>query len=594
MHRSLVAAISAAILMSFACTNPANASGTLDTTFDSDGKVITRVGTNNDVANAMVFQSDNKILLAGYSFVGSNEDFSLARYNADGSLDTSFDTDGKVTTVIGSNADVIRSIAVQIDGKIVVVGHTYDGSQFDFALARYNSDGSLDTTFNTSGKVTTPIGSANNSAFAMAIQSDGKIVAAGFANNGSNDDFALARYNSDGSLDTSFDTDGKVTTAMGPGNDAIRSIVIQSDGKILAVGNGSNGTNFDFAIARYNANGSLDTSFDTDGKLLTPIGTGTDYAMSVAIQGDGKIVAAGYSHNGADNDFALARYNSDGSTDTSFNTSGKVTTAIGSANNSAFSMVIQSDRKIVVAGFANNGSNDDFALARYNGDGSLDTSFDSDGKYTAEFGSGHDVANALAIQSDGKIVAAGYSHNGINLDFAMLRFTNPQVVQQDDSAAQAREATAKREAERRIARDEILEKFKKSENVSIDFFARAEIAGITKENIDAVQAELSAISMESRESLLPILKIARKYEVVGLVASDRVTSIYSNSLIEIGLIPTSSKHKGALTAAIKKLPVSERSSYAAIKEAIANEMAVIQARKDRLASVLALIASRND
>ena len=593
MYRSLFVTISAAILIPIVGVNAANASGTLDTTFDSDGKVTTRIGTNNDVANAMAIQSDNKIVLAGYSYIGSNEDFSLARYNSDGSLDTSFDTDGKVTTAIGSNADVIRSVAIQSDGKIVVVGHTYDGSQFDFALARYNSNGSLDTTFNTTGKITTPIGPANNSAFSMAIQGDGKIIAAGFANNGSNDDFALARYNSDGSLDTSFDSDGQVTTAMGPGNDAIRSIVIQNDGKILAVGNASNGTNFDFAIARYNANGSLDTSFDTDGKLLTPIGSGTDYAMSVAIQSDGKIVAAGYSYNGADNDFALARYSSNGSLDTTFNTTGKITTPIGSANNSGFSMAIQSDGKIVVAGFSYNGSNDDFALARYNSDGSLDTSFDSDGKYTAEFGSGNDVANVVAVQSDGKIVTAGYSYNGINLDFAMLRFTIPQVVQEDDSAAQARDAAVKREAEKRVARAEILEKLKKSETVSLDFFDRAEIVGITKDNIEAVQAELLAIPEESRGSLLPILQIARKYEVVGVIASERVFSIYSKNLIEIGLISADNKHKEALTKAVKNFPVGDRSSYASIKVGIDAKLAEIQARKERLVAVMASISRRS-
>lgn len=593
MYRSLFVTISAAILIPIVGVNAANASGTLDTTFDSDGKVTTRIGTNNDVANAMAIQSDKKIVLAGYSYIGSNEDFSLARYNSDGSLDTSFDTDGKVTTAIGSNADVIRSVAIQSDGKIVVVGHTYDGSQFDFALARYNSNGSLDTTFNTTGKITTPIGPANNSAFSMAIQGDGKIIAAGFANNGSNDDFALARYNSDGSLDTSFDSDGQVTTAMGPGNDAIRSIVIQSDGKILAVGNASNGTNFDFAIARYNANGSLDTSFDTDGKLLTPIGSGADYAMSVAIQSDGKIVAAGYSYNGADNDFALARYSSNGSLDTTFNTTGKITTPIGSANNSGFSMAIQSDGKIVVAGFSYNGSNDDFALARYNSDGSLDTSFDSDGKYTAEFGSGNDVANVVAVQSDGKIVTAGYSYNGINLDFAMLRFTIPQVVQEDDSAAQARDAAVKREAEKRVARAEILEKLKKSETVSLDFFDRAEIVGITKDNIEAVQAELLAIPEESRGSLLPILQIARKYEVVGVIASERVFSIYSKNLIEIGLISADNKHKEALTKAVKNFPVGDRSSYASIKVGIDAKLAEIQARKERLVAVMASISRRS-
>jgi uncharacterized delta-60 repeat protein len=587
MHRSLFTTFCAALLISGTGVNAANASGALDATFDTDGKVTTRVGTNTDVAYAMALQSDNKIVLGGYSYIGSNDDFSLTRYNPDGSLDTSFDTDGKVTTAVGSNNEAIRDVAIQSDGKILAVGYQYDGSQYDFALVRYNSDGSLDTSFDTDGKVTTAIGSANNSSFSVAIQSDGKIVAGGFANNGFNDDFALTRYNSDGSLDTSFDTDGKVTTQIGSYSEVIRSLAIQSDGKIVAVGYSYNGSNYDFAIARYNSNGSLDNSFNTTGKVTTAIGTGDEYAMSSAIQSDGKIVAVGYSHNGSDNDFALVRYNSDGSLDSSFNTSGKVTTSIGPASNSAFSVAVLNDGKIVVAGFASNGSNDDFALARYNGDGLLDASFGTDGKFTTDFGSGNDVAYSLAVQGDGKLVASGYAYNGINLDFATIKYGITAAAQPNDSEAAAREAAARREAERRAARAEILDKFKKSEAVSIETFSLADIAGITKENIDAVQEEISAIPETSRENLIPILQIARKYEVVGTIASDRVFSVYSSNLIEIGLIPADNKHKESLTRAVKKLPVSDRSSFAAIKKALDAEIAKIQARKDRLAAAIA-------
>jgi hypothetical protein len=152
-------------------------------------------------------------------------------------------------------------------------------------------------------------------------------------------------------------------------------------------------------------------------------------------------------------------------------------------------------------------------------------------------------------------------------------------------------AVVKREADRRIARTEILAKYKKSESISIELFAQAEIAGITKENIKAVQAEIAALPEVSRADITQVLKVARKYEVVGLIASDRVVSIYSNSLIEIGLIAEDSQHKAALTEAIKNLPEDERSSYVAIKEALDAKMAEIQARKDRLAAVLARIAA---
>jgi hypothetical protein len=163
----------------------------------------------------------------------------------------------------------------------------------------------------------------------------------------------------------------------------------------------------------------------------------------------------------------------------------------------------------------------------------------------------------------------------------------------DNSAQQAAEAAAKREADKRAARAELVVKYKNSEKASVELFALAEIPGITKENIEALEVEILAHSAELRADITQVLKMSRKYEVVGMMASDRIVTCYSNSLIEIGLIHEQSKHKAALTAAIKKLPVDERSSYAEIKEAIDNEMAEIQARKDRLAKVLALIASRN-
>src|SRR5207247_429997 len=151
-----------------------------------------------------------------------------------------------------------------------------------------------------------------------------------------NDDFALARYNLDGSLDTSFNGTGKVTTAIGTSNDSVADLAIQPDGKIVAVGKSRNGSQILFTLARYNPNGSLDTSFNGTGKVTTAIGTDNDDANALAQQPDGKIVAAGYSYNGSNNDFALVRYNPNGSLDTSFNGSGKVTTAIGTGKDEAY------------------------------------------------------------------------------------------------------------------------------------------------------------------------------------------------------------------------------------------------------------------
>ncbi len=395
--------------------------GDLDITFDGDGKVTTNFGGDYDQANCVAIQSDGKIVVAGSSWNGNSYVFALTRYNSNGSLDTTFDGDGTVTTDIGGSNDGANSVAIQSDGKIVVVGNSFSG-RMKFALARYNPNGSLDTTLNGDGIVTTSIGRSSAYAYSVAIQSDGKIVVAGSSDNGNDSEFALTRYNSNGSLDTTFDGDGTVTTNIGVYSDGARSVAIQSDGKIVVAGYSDNGNNQDFALARYNSNGSLDTTFDGDGTVTTDIGGSNDAAISVAIQSDGKIVVAGDSLNGSYYEFAMTRYNSDGGLDAMFDGDGKITTDIGSSNDGAHSVAIQSDAKIVVAGFSYNENNQDFALARYNSNGSLDTTFDGDGKVTTDIGNSYDYARSIGIQSDGKIVVAGYSENGSNQDFALARY----------------------------------------------------------------------------------------------------------------------------------------------------------------------------
>ena len=171
---------------------------------------------------------------------------------ADGDLDASFGTGGKVVTSILSQDDFAHSVAIQSDGKIVVAGETKNGTFDEFALARYNADGTLDTSFgNAGGKVITNSNNNGDHAYSVAIQSDGKILLAGASDNTGNDDFALYRYDTDGSLDTSFGTGGKVVTAVGGGGDIGTSVAIQSDGKIVVAGHSENGGYYDFALVRY-------------------------------------------------------------------------------------------------------------------------------------------------------------------------------------------------------------------------------------------------------------------------------------------------------------------------------------------------------
>ncbi len=404
---------------------PCYSAGSLDPSFDSDGKVTTPVLNSHDYALAVAIQPDGKIVAVGYSDNGSNGDFALVRYNADGSLDTTFDGDGKVTTPILDSHDNAYSVAIQADGRIVAAGHTLNGTTYDIALARYNADGSLDLSFDGDGKVITPVLSSGDSARSVVIQPDGKIVAAGYSSNGSNSDFALVRYNADGSLDTTFDGDGKVTTPVLNSHDSAWSVAIQPDGKIVAGGITDNGDNWtDFALVRYNANGSLDTTLDGDGKVTTPVmdSKWDDVVSSVAIQPDGKILEFGYTENPSNTDFALVRYNTDGSLDTTFDSDGKVITPVLAGRDYGRSMTLQPDGKIVATGSSNNGTNYDIALVRYNANGSLDTTFDGDGKVTTSVLNSHDYAFSVAVQLDGKIVTAGYSDNGSNSDFAVVRY----------------------------------------------------------------------------------------------------------------------------------------------------------------------------
>jgi uncharacterized delta-60 repeat protein/uncharacterized repeat protein (TIGR01451 family) len=425
-----------ALILTLALTTASQADGPgdLDPSFDSDGKVTTDFD-KLDNGNAIAIQSDGKIVVAGTTNLGT--DFALARYNNDGSLDTSFGSNGKVTTDFGTN-DTGEAVIIQLDSKIIVAGYSGLSDNYDFALARYNSDGTLDPSFGTSGKVVTnfttrPWGDSDDVAKAVVIQPDGKIVVAGTSSDKSftSYDFALARYDSDGSLDTSFGTGGKVTTdlgsILGTVYDYGQAAVLQSDGKIIVAGYSEYSGDADFAVARYNQDGSLDTSFGTNGVVTTNFEY-FDQGNATAIQSDGRIIVAGSNHYGTD--FALVRYNSNGSLDTSFGSNGKVTTDFGSYD-ASMAIAIQPNDKIIAVGYTGT-SEADFALARYSSDGTLDPSFGTSGKVTTSFVAypwfnSLDIGKGVGIQHDGKIVVAGYSGAGTDHDFAVARYLGDDI-----------------------------------------------------------------------------------------------------------------------------------------------------------------------
>ncbi len=401
----------------------ANPGGAPDEAFNGTGRVTTDFGSSFDYALALAINSSGKTALAGRTYNGANEDFAVAQYTSTGALDTTFDTDGKLTTALGTSDDVAQAAAYQSDGKLLVAGRSFNGTNDDFALVRYNTNGSLDTSFGSGGKVITNLG-GNDVVQALAIQTDGKIVVAGFTRTGATvADFGLARYTTGGLLDTSFGSAGTVVTSLAAGEDAAAALAIQSDGKIVAAGYADNGADHDVALARYTTSGALDGSFDADGKLTIAIGGASDEANAVAVQADGKIVAAGHADvGGGDYDFALLRVTASGALDTSFDTDGKVTSGFYALSyDEVFGLAIQSNGRIVAAGVTDNGVND-FALARFNTNGTLDVTFELDGLLSVPVSPGEDAANAIAIEpGTGRIVAAGYARSGVNDNFAAIK-----------------------------------------------------------------------------------------------------------------------------------------------------------------------------
>lgn len=274
------------------------APGDLDLSFGGTGKVTTGSGPSQSIA----LQPDGKILTAGWGIGGGgSRDFEIVRFNSNGSLDTGFNGTGKVFTDFDLGEDIANSIAVQSDGKILVAGEVIVSGKANFGLARYNSDGTLDASFNGSGKVITAFGAGMiDRAYALALQNDGKIIAGGYSQNSEVSYFALARYHADGSLDTTFGEAGKVIAVNGSCHD----LALQSDGKIVAAGYRN-----DTVVARYNVDGSLDLSFNGTGFVITNVG-GSDGANGVAVQIDGKIVVGGYSSTGFTYKVAVVRYHS--------------------------------------------------------------------------------------------------------------------------------------------------------------------------------------------------------------------------------------------------------------------------------------------
>jgi uncharacterized delta-60 repeat protein len=423
-----------AALLNLPLTSAAQ-NGSLDSTFGNAGKVITDMSIS-DIGKAIVTQPDGKIILAGSAKTGANVDFAVLRFLPDGTPDSTFGNGGIVVTDIDGD-DQLYGLVLQADGKILVAGSSLTSH---FQLLRYLPDGTLDNSFGAGGITASNVaGYTSGICRALAIQNDGKIILAGGVNNVSNLDVAVLRFKTNGTPDSSFAVNGVRITNNGGTHEQGYAVALQTDGKIVVCGYSSvvNG-NGHMIVLRYTTSGNLDSTFANVGFVTTVVGI-SESVYTMGIQTDGKIVVGGnlvvnVPFNG-NHDFMLLRYNPDGSLDNTFGNAG---IAIDHTDSSSlgFAMAIEPDGKILLGGRTDLGNASDFLLSCWLPDGTLDTSFGNAG-YTQTTITAKDFANCLTIQSDGKILMAGSGNDGSSVDFIMVRYlyggvpeSVPEVVAQ--------------------------------------------------------------------------------------------------------------------------------------------------------------------
>lgn len=401
------------------------AAGDLDPTFDRDGRRTFVSSTTEDRGLAMAIQTDGQIVVVGDTDFFDALDTLVMRFHANGSADSTFDSDGRRIYREPRAGDHGQAVAVQANGKLVAAGYSDFFGTNDALILRFNTNGSLDTTFDRDGRRIF-ISTGDDRIYAVAVQSsDGKIVAAGNTTLFGTNDILVLRFLADGRLDSSFAGDGSLVLNL-PADDFVRAIALQPDNKIIVVGYTDVFGDHDLAITRVNENGSLDTTFDSDGRQIIRR-FGDDRAQAVALEptdnGQGKIVVAGYTNAGGSNDFAVVRLNANGGLDSSFDADGQVVISSFGGDDRAQAIALQADGKIVLAGYTDASGTNDFAIARLHTDGDVDEAFGTDGRVvTSSFG-GDDRALGVAISSvDGKIVAAGYTDGLGSNDVAVARY----------------------------------------------------------------------------------------------------------------------------------------------------------------------------
>jgi uncharacterized delta-60 repeat protein len=411
--------------------------GTLDLSFGNQGKVVTNLGID-EFGRCTAVQADGKILVAGsITTTGAAGDFLIMRYKSDGTIDSTFGKKGRKRFDFRNGNDFATAIAVLADGSILLAGTTanpLDASEADFAVVKLNSDGTLDNNFGPNGRLIIDFQGRKDEGSGLAVTSDGKILVAGTTSNidGSESAFAVAQYNSDGTLNTSFGNSGKDIIGFGINFATCNAIVIQSDNQIVLGGTLANASNqSNFALARISQGGILDNSFGGTGRVSVDLYNKNDLLNSIVLQGT-KIIAAGITFNdnaNTDADFGLTRINSDGTVDNTFGVQGKVKTDYNNSYNAISQIGMLANGEVVVSGSVNNSTDFGFIIAGYSADGILDNSFGTNGFTETYFTNASAAPYGMAIQTDDKIVVAGHAQaNGATEDVAVARYNSDQVL----------------------------------------------------------------------------------------------------------------------------------------------------------------------
>jgi uncharacterized delta-60 repeat protein len=407
----------------------ASADGEPDESFAGGaGAVAVEVGSASDAGRAMVVQPSGHIVVAGdRADPSAGRDLVVTRLRPGGGLDTAFGGTGTVVTDVGEIA-MASGVALDAQGRIVVVGTRTEGDLVEVVVVRYLPDGALDTTFQQTGSLIFNFG-GESFGESIAIQLDGKIVIAGSRTKpGEPSRVAVARLNPDGGFDISFDGDGRRVIEF-PTDAFGSSVAVQDDGKIVIAGTLVTTSDDNFAVIRLAADGSFDLGFDGNGKADTDFG-GDDSGAAVAIHADGHVVVAGTRTSTSGSDFAVGVYREDGSLEATFSGNGK-SVADFAANEVGKAVAVQNDGKIVVAGQRTGATGSDFAVARFLPDGSLDPTLDGDGKLRVDLFEGvatDDDAVAVAVAPGGKLVAAGTTEESGEADLAVARFLSTQLI----------------------------------------------------------------------------------------------------------------------------------------------------------------------